>query len=63
MNQSGKNPKNTIFDTKRLIGCKFGDAQVQKDLELFPFKVVAGPGDRPQIEVDYLGEKKLFFPE
>jgi molecular chaperone DnaK len=34
------NPSNTIFGVKRLIGRKFGDQEVQKDLELMPYKIV-----------------------
>ncbi len=34
------NPTNTIFGVKRLIGRKFGDKEVQRDLELMPYKIV-----------------------
>ena len=39
------NPTNTIFGVKRLIGRKFTDPEVQKDIELMPYKIVkAGTG-------------------
>lgn len=39
------NATNTIFGVKRLIGRKFGDKEVQRDLELMPYKIVkAGTG-------------------
>jgi molecular chaperone DnaK len=34
------NPTNTIFGVKRLIGRKFEDKEVQRDLELMPYKIV-----------------------
>lgn len=34
------NPTNTIFGVKRLVGRKFSDKEVQKDLELMPYKIV-----------------------
>jgi heat shock 70kDa protein 1/2/6/8 len=35
-----KNPKNTVFDVKRLIGKKFSDQQVKEDIKTWPFKVI-----------------------
>lgn len=54
-NQTAKNPLNTIFDAKRLIGRKFADPVVQKDTKLWPFKVESGPDDKPVIVVKYKG--------
>merc|ERR1711939_977103 len=62
-NQAAMNPKNTVFDAKRLIGRKFTDSSTQSDLKHFPFKVIAKEGDRPCIQVEYKGETKDFFPE
>jgi len=62
-NQVARNPENTVFDAKRLIGRKFADPIVQADMKLWPFKVVAGPNDKPLIEVNYMGEAKKFHPE
>ena len=39
------NPENTVYAVKRLIGRKFGDAEVQRDLGTMPYKIVqAGEG-------------------
>jgi heat shock protein 1/8 len=62
-NQVAKNPINTVFDAKRLIGRKFNDPIVQKDIKLWPFKVEAGPEDKPLIVVEYKNEIKKFHPE
>ncbi|KAL2479036.1 Heat shock 70 kDa protein 5 [Forsythia ovata] len=62
-NQVAMNPRNTVFDAKRLIGRRFNDASVQSDMKLWPFKVIPGPGDKPMIVVNYKGEEKQFAPE
>ena len=62
-NQVASNPTNTIFDAKRLIGRKFKDSTVQKDLQHWPFKVESGPDDKPIITVKFKGQTKKFHPE
>merc|ERR1712038_272048 len=62
-NQVARNPENTVFDAKRLIGRKFADPIVQADIKLWPFKVSAGAGDKPMTEVSVEGEEKKFHPE
>ena len=62
-NSAAANPKNTVFDAKRLIGRRFNDANVQKDMKHWPFRVFEGAGEKPTIEVTYKGEKKQFLPE
>jgi len=62
-NQAARNPENTVFDAKRLIGRKFNDPIVQSDIKLWPFKVIAGSGDKPMIQVTHNGEEKKFHPE
>ncbi|KAJ1024284.1 hypothetical protein NDA18_004455 [Ustilago nuda] len=61
-NQVAMNPHNTVFDAKRLIGRKFDDAEVQSDMKHWPFEVV-NTGGKPQIRIEYKGEKKVFTPE
>eukprot|EP00928_Gymnodinium_smaydae_P025024 TRINITY_DN2006_c1_g1_i1.p2 TRINITY_DN2006_c1_g1~~TRINITY_DN2006_c1_g1_i1.p2 ORF type:complete len:754 (+),score=234.79 TRINITY_DN2006_c1_g1_i1:95-2263(+) len=61
--QAARNPANTVYDAKRLIGRKFQDAAVQSDLKLWPFKVVRGKADKPMIQVQYQGKTKEFHPE
>nr|AET50612.1 hypothetical protein [Eimeria tenella] len=62
-NQVARNPENTVFDAKRLIGRKFDDPAVQADMKHWPFTVKAGPAGKPLIEVSYQGSKKTFHPE
>jgi L1 cell adhesion molecule like protein len=56
------NPTNTVFDAKRLIGRRFDDQDVKKDMKHWPFAVVDKDGS-PFVEVEYLGEKKTFSPQ
>ena len=52
------NPTNTIFGVKRLIGRKFTDKEVQRDIELMPYKIVkSGTG----VKVEMAG--KQYSPE
>ncbi|KXZ53595.1 hypothetical protein GPECTOR_6g512 [Gonium pectorale] len=62
-NQVAMNPRNTVFDAKRLIGRKFSDPIVQSDIKLWPFQVRAGAHDVPEIVVSYKGEDKVFKAE
>jgi len=62
-NQAAVNAERTIFDVKRLIGRKFEDKEVQKDMKLVPYKIVNKDG-KPYIQVQVRdGETKVFSPE
>ncbi|KXN69138.1 Cro r II [Conidiobolus coronatus NRRL 28638] len=61
-NQAPANPTNTVFDAKRMIGLKYNDKSIQRDIKHFPFKVKNKEG-KPVIQVKYKGEQKTFTPE
>jgi molecular chaperone DnaK len=49
--QAVTNAKNTIFAVKRLIGRKFGEKEVQKDIGLMPYKIVKADNGDAWVEV------------
>ena len=55
--QAITNPKNTLFAVKRLIGRRYEDAEVQKDIGRVPFKIVRAENGDAWVQV--LEEKKL----
>lgn len=61
-NQVALNPQNTIFDSKRVIGRKFDEQEVQNLLRHWPFKV-ANKDNKPAFEVTYKSDTKQFSPE
>uniref|UniRef100_A0A2H8TSJ8 Heat shock protein n=1 Tax=Melanaphis sacchari TaxID=742174 RepID=A0A2H8TSJ8_9HEMI len=60
--QVAMNPRNTVFDAKRLVGRKFDDPKIQEDIKHWSFEVV-NEGGLPKIAVEYKGERKIFAPE
>ncbi|KAL2231226.1 luminal-binding protein 5 [Sesamum indicum] len=62
-NQAALNPERTVFDVKRLIGRKFDDPDVQRDMKMLPYQVVDKDG-KPYVQVKTKdGEVKVFSPE
>lgn len=60
---SAQNPNNTIYDIKRLMGKKYSDPDVQKELKHLNYKIIADKDDKIKVEVIIKGETKLFSPE
>jgi heat shock protein 5 len=61
-NQATTNPSQTLFDVKRLIGRRFKDATVQKDIKLLPYSMVDKQG-KLMIRVNVKGEDKFVSPK
>ena len=61
-NQLTLNPRNTIFDVKRLIGREFSEKVVQDDLKLWPFEIT-NRNNKPYVQVKVGEENKQFAPE
>ena len=53
--QAVTNPRNTLYAVKRLIGRKFTEKEVQKDIDLMPYKIV--PADNGDAWVEVRGKK------
>ncbi|MBZ0131410.1 MAG: molecular chaperone DnaK [Rhodocyclaceae bacterium] len=49
--QAVTNAKNTLFAVKRLIGRRFEEKEVQKDIDLMPFKIVKADNNDAWVEV------------
>ena len=57
--QSSINTNNTIYDVKRMMGLKYNDEEVQKELKHFNYNVQSGPNGIPQISVTYKKEESI----
>ncbi|AEB08975.1 molecular chaperone DnaK [Desulfobacca acetoxidans] len=49
--QAVTNPQNTIFSVKRLIGRKYADPAVQRDLTILPYKIVQAENGDAHVEI------------
>lgn len=58
--QSVTNPENTLFAVKRLIGRRFEDDEVQKDIHMVPYKIVKADNGDAWVEVN---GNKMASPE
>lgn len=52
----------SLTTARRLIGRRFDDPTVKKDIESWPFKVI-DDDNSPKVQVEYLGESKTFSPQ
>ena len=51
--QAARNPKNTLYDIKRILGQKMGEHAVKDEVKRFPFEIVADKEtDDPRIACD-----------
>ncbi|KAH3899348.1 Hsp70 family ATPase KAR2 SCDLUD_004788 [Saccharomycodes ludwigii] len=63
-NQVASNPTNTIFDIKRLIGLKYDDKSVQRDIKHLPYKIEKdSKTGKPVVEVSVKDKLTSFTPE
>lgn len=61
--QASMNPKNTVYDAKRLIGRKADEPSVVADSKLWSFKVSSDSNNKPLINVKYQNKDKQYHPE
>lgn len=58
-----KYPKNTIYEIKRIVGCRYDDAIVSRMQKIWPFSVVEGMEHRVQVEFYVNDKRRRYYPE
>jgi len=57
-------PESTMFESKRLIGLNFNNKEVQRDIKLWPVKIIEDKiTKKPQYVIKVENKEKKFFPE
>jgi len=62
-NQATRNPLNTVYDVKRVIGQRWTDSGVEADIEKMQYKFEKGEEGKPMVTMEVKGEKVQFAPE
>ena len=59
-----KNPKNTIYNIRKLIGKKYNDPEIQQLIKTLPYKIIKdNKSDKIKIEIEDSGIIKKYYPE
>ncbi|KAI9342511.1 hsp70-like protein, variant 1 [Zopfochytrium polystomum] len=62
-NYGARHPGSAVFDVRRLLGVRIDDANVQRCMKTWPFKVVEHDDGKPGVLVEFKHEEKTFTPE
>lgn len=62
-NQANQNPKNTVYEAKRLIGKMYNDETIQNDKKKLSYDIEDGGDGKIKIKVEYKNETTRFNPE